>query len=75
MTVFFQHVGEAGGARDFPRTIGTQTTGLRRFSYEDVEPHLGNLSADEIVKMRNDVGHYAPEGFQIWGIPRERSPS
>jgi hypothetical protein len=69
MTVFFQHVGEAGGARDFPRTIGTQKSGLKRFSHADVEPHLRNLPSDEIARLRHDLGYYAPEGFQIWGIP------
>jgi hypothetical protein len=69
MTVFFHHVGEAGGARDFPRTIGTRDLGLRRFSHADVEPHLSNLPSEELAILRHDLDYYAPEGFQIWGIP------
>ena len=69
MTVYFQHVGEAGGARDFPRTLGTPKIGLRHFSYTDVAPHLSQLSSKEIERLRRDTMKYAPEGFQIWGIP------
>ena len=29
MTAFFQHVGEAGGVRDFPRTVGAVKDGLK----------------------------------------------
>jgi hypothetical protein len=69
MAVFFQHVGEVGGNRDFPRTIGTPADGIKRFSFTDVEPNLAHLSADEIAKLRDDTFKYAPDGFQIWGIP------
>jgi len=69
MTVYFQHVGEAGGARDFPRTIGTAKSGLRRFRIADLESHLTNLSGVEIERLRQDTGTYNPDGFQVWGIP------
>jgi hypothetical protein len=68
MTVFFQHVGEVGGNRDFPRTIGTPTDGLKRFHFADVEPHLGHLPANEITTLSQAVSRYAPQGFQIWAF-------
>lgn len=69
MSVFFQHVGEAGGGRDFPRTIGTPRDGLRYFDFADLEPRLGHLPSDEVEQLRRDVAKYAPDGFQVWGIP------
>ena len=69
MTVFFQHVGEAGGIRDFPQTIGTLKDGLRRFEFADVAPYLTHLASLETEQLRRDAARYAPEGFQVWGIP------
>lgn len=69
MTVFFQHVGEAGGARDFPKTIGAPGTGLVRFHHEDIEPYLNDLTPDQRVEVRRAVESDADDGFQIWGIP------
>lgn len=69
MTAYFQHVGEAGGARDFPRTIGTPKAGLRHFTYADVAPHLTQLPSAEIALLGRETEKFAPEGFQIWGIP------
>jgi 5-methylcytosine-specific restriction protein A len=69
MTVFFQHVGEAGGARDFPRTIGTVKDGLRRFHVGDLEKYLTHLPSGEIERLRQDTDKYEPQGFQVWGIP------
>jgi 5-methylcytosine-specific restriction protein A len=69
MTVFFQHVGEAGGQRDFPKTIGTPKTGLVEFSFDEIEPYLRNLSAVELSKIQNELENSSPDGFQIWGIP------
>jgi 5-methylcytosine-specific restriction protein A len=68
MTVFFQHVGEAGGTRDFPRTIGTVRAGLVHFQFEDIEPYLAELRAAEQRQLRI-AGEEIDEGFQIWGIP------
>ena len=69
MTVYFQHVGEAGGARDFPRTIGTPAAGLRRFRFADVAPHLSQLPEAELEFLQRETERYAPNGFQVWGIP------
>lgn len=69
MTTYFQHVGEAGGTRDFPRTIGTPTAGLIEFSYSDVAPFLEHLPVSEREQIRIDVEKYASDKFQIWGIP------
>lgn len=69
MAVFFQHVGEAGGGRDFPRTIGTVRDGLRHFHFEDIEPYLSHLERSEIDRLHSQTQAEAPSGFQIWGIP------
>jgi 5-methylcytosine-specific restriction protein A len=69
MTVFFQHVGEAGGQRDFPKTIGTPKTGLIQFSFNEIEPYISNLSVAELSELQNNLEIYSPDGFQIWGIP------
>ena len=69
MTVFFQHVGEAGGARDFPKTIGTPKNGVRHFDFTELEPFLSHLPAGEVEQLQEDTVAYAPDGFQIWGIP------
>ena len=69
MTVYFQHVGEAGGARDFSRTIGTPGMGLKLFRHDDVAPHLLQLPQGELESLRRETEQYAPDGFQVWGIP------
>ncbi len=69
MTIYFQHVGERGGARDFPRTIGTRKAGLMTFSYEGIEAYLSPLSGYERSMVKEDVKEKAAAGFQIWGIP------
>ncbi|MDV7145965.1 HNH endonuclease [Tropicimonas sp. TH_r6] len=69
MTVFFQHVGEAGGQRDFPKTIGTPKTGLIKFSFDEIGPYLSNLSVSELPELQNELEKASPDGFQIWGIP------
>jgi len=69
MTVFFQHVGEKGGSRDFPRTIGTQKDGLKYLHFAELIPHLKNLTANELEQLKRDTSERAPDGFQVWGIP------
>ena len=69
MTVYFQHVGEAGAARDFPRTIGTVREGLMRFDFSKISTRLHALSPDEIEEIETVTGEHASTGFQIWGIP------
>ncbi len=36
MAIYFQHVGEQGGKRDFPKTIGTTANGLLYFQLSEV---------------------------------------
>lgn len=69
MTIYFQHVGEQGGRRDFPKTIGTSTDGLVRFNIDDVPEVTANLSADDRQNLENMLRKEVPTGFQIWGIP------
>ena len=69
MTVYFQHVGEKGGSRDFPKTIGTVKEGLRRFRFADIAPHAEHLSEENWAAMEKQLAAVVPDGFQIWGIP------
>lgn len=65
MDIYFQHVGERGGQRDFPRTLGDKKVGLRRFVFNDVAEFV----SDPSERIRKDLSISAPEGFQIWGVP------
>ena len=69
MAVYFQHVGEAGGKRDFPKTIGTATSGLKLFQIEEIEKYIDNAAPGEIDAIRRELNSVTPNGFQIWGIP------
>jgi len=69
MTTYFQHVGQAGGQRDFPRTIGTAFSGLKQFAYDDIAHQLDTLTQLERDRVRSEAAQISPEGFQIWGIP------
>jgi hypothetical protein len=69
MTIFFQHVGEKGGQRDFPRTIGTPQSGLVVFTFDNVRKQLGHLPETEMDQLERDCKRLAPDGFQIWSIP------
>ena len=69
MTVYYQHIGERLSARDFPRSLGTPTDGLRRFRFEDVEGFVQHLNPLEIADIKSKTQHLSPTGFQIWGIP------
>lgn len=69
MTIYFQHVGEQGGTRDFPRTIGTREKGLVNFSWHDIEDYLDELDPHDIQYLQNTLTDSEEDGFQIWGIP------
>lgn len=69
MTVYYQHIGEQMSARDFPRTIGTSKIGLIEFHWEDIVDHLDHLDAEEGEILRAQTREFAPDGFQVWGIP------
>lgn len=69
MTVYFQHVGEGGGRRDFPKTIGTIENGVVKFDFSDIAGHLNNLSSEEKDALDERLSEQTPDGFQIWGIP------
>jgi len=69
MTIYFQHVGEQGGKRDFPKTIGTSTGGLVHFNIDDLPEVTSVLSADQRQDVENMLRKEVPNGFQIWGIP------
>jgi 5-methylcytosine-specific restriction protein A len=68
MTLYFQHVGERGGNRDFPRTIGDPITGLRRFKFTEIEAYLP-YEPRERRDLEMLLDQLVPNGFQIWGIP------
>jgi hypothetical protein len=69
MTIFFQHVGERGGRRDFPRTVGTRESGLRRFQLADLPELTDQISEEEAAELSHNLADAAPNGFQVWGIP------
>lgn len=69
MAVFYQHIGERLSERDFPRSLGTPTNGLKRFSVEQIEDFLKHLSPSELANIRQKTRAQTPNGFQIWGIP------
>jgi hypothetical protein len=69
MTVYYQHIGERLSARDFPRSLGTQSSGLKRFNFGDVAEFLDHLNPFETSEIKSKMQDFAPTGFQIWGIP------
>lgn len=69
MTAFFQHVGEENSARDFPKTLVSESGNALRFNYRQIEKSLP-LSKDAHEQLRAACEELAPGGFQIWGVPR-----
>jgi hypothetical protein len=69
MTIFFEHVGERGGAKNFPISIGTRPNGLKRFQYDDIKHLLFELSDAEREDLAQITHLRAPKGFQIWATP------
>jgi 5-methylcytosine-specific restriction protein A len=69
MAIFFQHVGEQGGQRDFPKTIGTPSSGLMYFQLDQLDEITEGFGPDEIQNIRTQLRTEAPDGFQLWGIP------
>lgn len=69
MAIYFQHVGERGGERDFPKTIGTYDNGLKRYSLNDLNNMQAQLTDTERATLDNILQKETPSGFQLWGIP------
>jgi 5-methylcytosine-specific restriction protein A len=69
MTIYFQHVGEQGGKRDFPKTIGTPVEGLVHLGLDDVPELTAALTVQQRRELEEVLRREAPHGFQIWGIP------
>lgn len=69
MAIYFQHVGESGGSRDFPKTIGDTARGLRQFTLDDVPGLIDALPEQELGRLRVVLEREGREGFQIWGVP------
>jgi hypothetical protein len=69
MTIYYQHVGEGMAQRDFPRTLGTARSGVKRFTLDEVRPFIEALNPLEVAEISDSVQELAPTGFQIWGIP------
>ncbi len=67
MTIYFQHVGQRGGASHFPLTIGTKDAGLRNFLLADIEQYLSNETDQSRQQLKTVLGSIT--GFQIWGAP------
>lgn len=68
-TVFWQHVGAANSARDFPRTIGTPRAGLCEFSADEVQDHLSELGPLQQAELARNFDRIGKTRFQIWGLP------
>ena len=68
VAIYFQHVGERGGSRDFPKTIGDAAVGLRQFTVETV-PGLQNFPTAEVDRLRVALQREGLDSFQIWGVP------
>lgn len=75
MAIYYQHVGEVGSTRDFPRSLGTITDGLKRFSFADIEPYIQHLTPEELLDIRGRTKEFAPTGFQVWGLPSGAGPT
>ena len=75
MTVFFQHVGERGGGRDFPRTIGTPETGLVRFTFDDVARQLEHLEPTELEQLAAETDREVPMASKFGVSRAERRAS
>lgn len=69
MTVFWQHVGAANSARDFPRTIGKTPTGLCEFSTDEVRHRLSELGPLQAAEVARNFERIGKTTFQIWGLP------
>ena len=69
MTVYYQHIGEKLAARDFPRSLGDEVGGLKRFNFEYIEEFLQHIPPYEVSSIKAKITTLAPTGFQIWGIP------
>jgi 5-methylcytosine-specific restriction enzyme A len=69
MTIYFQHVGEQGGKRDFPKTIGTPADGLVRFNLDNLSEVTAALGTNQRQELEDTLRKEVPNGFQIWGIP------
>ena len=67
--IYYQHIGEKLWARDAPKSIGTNLSGLKRFDWNYIEPDLSHLEPFEQLTIRSKIAELAPTGFQIWGIP------
>ena len=53
MTIYYQHVGEVGSARDFPRSLGTNAEGLKRFRLVEIEPFIKAM-LPSLVEVHGD---------------------
>jgi hypothetical protein len=69
MTVFWQHVGAANSARNFPRTVGIPSKGLREFSTSDVRSLLNGLGPLQQSELERNFDTIGTTKFQIWGLP------
>ena len=69
MTIYYQHIGEVLWKRDAPKSIGSHENGVVRFSANDIERFLNLLNPFEQQQIRDTIHKFAPDGFQIWGLP------
>lgn len=65
MSIFAQHIGEVGAARDLLKTI-FDGNNLHQFRFEDIANLLEQDSPEDMPLLSQLLGH---QRFQIWGIP------
>ncbi|WP_376089033.1 hypothetical protein ACE7GA_17230 [Roseomonas sp. CCTCC AB2023176] len=68
MQAFYQHVGEIGSERDFPKSLFGEGGQVRRFQLPDISKYLP-LTTVEKRELAAECGKASPFGFQIWGVP------
>lgn len=69
MAVVFHHVGSENSKRDFPATIGSPMSGLKRFGWSELET-LSELVTEEVRPEYDAFLRSQKDAvFQIWGIP------
>jgi hypothetical protein len=64
-----QHVGDQLSARDFPRTLGTPSRGLRQFELEEVRSRMSDVASAQMAAIDRDFLAIGKNTFQIWGLP------
>jgi hypothetical protein len=69
MAFYYQHVGEAMADRDFPKSLGTVSTGVVSFTVDELLSWPDLLEAAPRRDL-DDLRHLSADGLQVWGLPQ-----